>query len=62
MMHEGTFRVGSAYPKDTVLISSEPLTYVLEDWSLVPANSIVMCTPSPTPGDYAVQDVKVIPW
>jgi glutamine amidotransferase len=50
---DNIFRMGKADPKDTVLVASEPLTFVDEDWTLVPRNHMILIT-----GDRATpQDV-----
>eukprot|EP01100_Stratorugosa_tubuloviscum_P008297 TRINITY_DN3453_c1_g2_i1.p1 TRINITY_DN3453_c1_g2~~TRINITY_DN3453_c1_g2_i1.p1 ORF type:complete len:327 (-),score=162.82 TRINITY_DN3453_c1_g2_i1:116-1057(-) len=58
-MAEGTFRVGRSEPKDTVLIASEPLTTILEDWTLIPSNHMIVAYGSKNGS--AVSNVEILP-
>lgn len=59
-MHAGTYRVGRSDICDTLIIASEPLTYEVDDWTLVPANHIIVAMPGSGDTD-SVTDVIVEP-
>ena len=50
-MSAGTYRVGQTDTRDTLIIASEPLTFEVDDWTLVPANHLIVAMPGASDTD-----------